>query len=43
MSDIWKKHSKKIGRVNYSIVYKTKNNETGKYVAIKEINNQNIE
>ena len=27
-----------IGRGNYSIIYKTKNNETGKYVAIKEIN-----
>ena len=38
--DIWKKYSEKqiIGRGNYSIIYKTKNNETGKYVAIKEIN-----
>ena len=40
--DIWKKYSEKkqIGRGNYSIVYKAKNNKTGKYVAIKEINNQ---
>ena len=40
--DIWKKYSEKkiIGRGNHSIVYKAKNNETGKYVAIKEINNQ---
>ena len=38
--DIWKNYSEKqiIGRGNYSIIYKTKNNETGKYVAIKEIN-----
>ena len=38
--DIWKKYSEKqiIGRGNYSIIYKTKNNETRKYVAIKEIN-----
>ena len=37
--DIWKKYSEKqiIGRGNYSIIYKTKNNETRKYVAIKEI------
>ena len=33
----WKKI---IGKGNYSIVYKAKNNKTGKYVAIKEINNQ---
>ena len=40
--DIWEKYSEKkiIGRGNHSIIYKTKNNETGKYVAIKEINNQ---
>ena len=40
--DIWKKYSEKkiIGKGNYSIVYKAKNNKTGKYVAIKEINNQ---
>ena len=40
--DIWKKYSEKtiIGKGNYSIVYKAKNNETGKYVAIKEINKQ---
>ena len=39
---IWKKYSenKIIGKGKYSIVYKAKNNETGKYVAIKEINNQ---
>ena len=38
--DILKKYSEKqiIGRGNYSIIYKVKNNETGKYVAIKEIN-----
>ena len=29
-----------IGKGNHSIVYKAKNNETGQYVAIKEINNQ---
>ena len=40
--DIWKKYPEKkiIEEGNYSIVYKAKNNETGKYVAIKEINKQ---
>ena len=40
--DIWKKYSEKkiIGIGNHSIVYKAKSNETGKYVAIKEINKQ---
>ena len=40
--DIWKKYKKNkiIGIGNYSIVYKAKNKETGKYVVIKEINNQ---
>ena len=40
--DIQKKYLEKkiIGKGNYSIVYKAKNNETGQYVAIKEINNQ---
>ncbi len=37
--DIWKEYKEKkyIGQGNYSIVYKAKNNKTGEYVAIKEI------
>ena len=42
--DIWKKYLEKkiIGKGNYSIVYKAKNNETGQYVAIKEISKKMI-
>jgi serine/threonine protein kinase len=42
--DIWKKYKKNkiIGIGNHSIVYKAKNKETGKYVAIKEIQKYKI-
>ena len=42
--DIWEKYSEKkiIGRGNHSIVYKAKIKETGKYVAIKEIQKYKI-
>ena len=40
--NIWEKFKKVklLGSGNYSLVYKTKNIETGNYVAIKEINKQ---